>query len=96
MPVGCHVLVEQDRLIPVWPAGHPDPDAVRAAFFGPGGVPVVAAFRGDREVGLLGSVLDLVEDRLAKSGEMIGHRRCVGILRFEIRDHLGVVAIPHP
>ena len=96
VPFGSGVLVEQHGLVTVGAALHPDPDSIRAPFFGPSRVPVVAAFRRNRQVGLLGPLLDLSEDLLAKRSEVVGHRFGICVLRFEMRDDLGIFTVPHP
>ena len=59
-------------------------------------VPEPAAAGRHREVGLEGAGLDLVEDRLTKAAQVRGPVLRVGVLRLEVRRHLGGALRPQP
>ena len=79
------------RRRPVFGVGHRNPAAgavllplERAAV-----VPVAAVAGRHGQVGLAGPRLDLVEDRLAQVGQVLGLRLRVLVLRLEVGHHLG-------
>ncbi len=49
-----------------------------------------------RHVGLLHACLDLLEDLLLQRGRRREHGFRVGVLRFEMCEHVGVVSLPQP
>jgi uncharacterized membrane-anchored protein len=51
---------------------------------------------GDRQVGLLGPVLQLGEQRLDQRFEVLGERGRVGVLGLQVADDLGVGLVPQP
>lgn len=63
-------------------------DAVLGSLLGAAVVPPVPSAGGDRQVRLLDTALDLLEESLAQIGEV--RRLCVGVgvLRFEVGDDL--------
>ena len=94
---GEHVLVEKHLLgFGVRSASPAAVDRVLEALHRPRVVPVVAAPHRDRQVGLLDSSHDFVEQRFPQ-----GLGRChdgagVGVLGLEIGDDVGIVAVPQP
>ena len=74
------------------PAGR----AVLLALEGARVVPVAALAGGDRQVGLLGARLDLVEDHLPQVGQVGGPVVGPGVLGLEVAAHLGVVLRAQP
>ena len=95
--VGGAVLVGL-RGSPVGRVGDGDPaaGAVLAALEGAAVVPVAAAACRDRQVGLEGPGLDLLEDRLPQVREVGRDRLRVVVLRLEQREHRRVVLVAQP
>ncbi len=96
MSFGEHVQVEQDLLGGIQRATLPGMDRVLVAF--PVARVVVEAtmlVRNGRIV-LARSAADLLEEPLLQRPRVGGHRLRVGVLGFEIRDHVRMPAFPHP
>ena len=106
---GQLVAVEQDLLAGQRPVlvhrrrgglprqrGAPAVQRVLLALDGPGVVPPVPLAGRHRQVGLLGTALDLAEDRLAEPGLARGHRGGVGVLGLQVGDRLRVVLPGQP
>ena len=99
-------LLADDLLLGVrWrrPVGRPDPavDPILRTLDGAGVVPVgravaVRRVAGHRQVGFLGTRLDLAEDRLGQRAEVGGLRVGVGVLGLQVADDLGIVLVPQP
>ena len=86
------------RRRPVVGVGHRDPaaGAVLLPLEGAAVVPVAAVAGRHGQVGLAGAGLDLLEDRLAQLGQVRGLRLGVGVLRLEVRRHLGRALVAQP
>ena len=66
------------------------------ALFGSRVVEVLAAARGDGEVGLLDVPQHLLVDGVAEGLQIGGHGLGVGVLRFEVFDDLGIRLLAQP
>lgn len=71
-------------------------DAILLAFERAGVVPPLALPRRYRQVGFLGTRLDLVEDLLPQRFEVGGHLVDVAVFRLEVGDHVGVRLLAQP
>ena len=103
MPLGFRVAVEEHLLVVGVAAcvelrrgpvvrivdGPSAVQTVLLTFDGAGVVPPFAATGRNRQVGLLGAGLDLVEERVAETGQMCRLLLGVGVLRLEVGDGLG-------
>ncbi len=96
LPLRLRVLVEDHLLGGVEAPALARVDGIGLPFLRARVVEVVVPPHRHAEVGLLDPAEHLAVEPLAEGGGVRGHRVGVGVLRLEVADDLGILAVPEP